>query len=156
MKLSGVKMVSWNALRTVGDRLFLLGREAKSCGGTTGIPSGLIGGTLVVSGLSAAHRVVDCFFIDLTFDDDDAVIFAPVNAEEEEVIAAENPLIVSCELEKKCVCSSGAKALREVARVSCHRPCSQSVVFEWRLCNNNIQKYHHKNRERTLQLILTP
>jgi hypothetical protein len=100
MKLSGVKMVSWNALRTVGDRLFLLGREAKSCGGTTGIPSGLIGGTLVVSGLSAAHRVVDCFFIDLTFDDDDAVIFAPVNAEEEEVIAAENPLMVSRALEK--------------------------------------------------------
>lgn len=130
MKLSGVKMVSWNALRTVGDRLFLLGREAKSCGGTTGIPSGLIGGTLVVSGLSAAHRVVDCFFIDLTFDDDDdAVIFAPVNAEEEEVIAAENPLIVSCELEKKCACSTGAKALLEVVRVSCHRPCSQSVSF---------------------------
>jgi len=104
MKLSGVKMVSWNALRTVGDRLFLLGREAKSCGGTTGIPSGLIGGTLVVSGLSAAHRVVDCFFIDLTFDDDDAVIFAPVNAEEEEVIAAENPLMVSRALEKSvCV-----------------------------------------------------
>jgi hypothetical protein len=106
MKLSGVKMVSWNALRTVGDRLFLLGREAKSCGGTTGIPSGLIGGTLVVSGLSAAHRVVDCFFIDLTFDDDDddAVTFAPVNAEEEDVIAAENPLMVSCALEKSvCV-----------------------------------------------------
>ena len=52
MKLSGVKMVSWNALRTDGDRLFLRGRDGKSCGGTFGIPSGFVGGTLVVSGLS--------------------------------------------------------------------------------------------------------
>ena len=147
MKLSGVKMVSWNALRTVGDRLFLLGREAKSCGGTTGIPSGLIGGTLVVSGLSAAHRVVDCSFIDLTFDDDDAVIFAPVNAEEEEVIAAENPLIVSCELEKKCVCSSGAKALREVCvsavatkSLGLHRDLALLCVFRHlrRICHRRV------------------
>lgn len=54
MKLSGVKMVSWNALRTDGDRLFLRGRDGKSCGGTFGIPSGFVGGTLVVSGLSIA------------------------------------------------------------------------------------------------------
>ncbi len=92
MKLSGVKMVSWNALRTVCDRLFLLGREAKSCGGTTGIPSGFVGGTLVVSGRSAAARVMvviivfddDCFFFII-------IIFADLfddREEEEEVVVA--------------------------------------------------------------------
>ena len=97
MKLSGVKMVSWNALRTVCDRLFLLGREAKSCGGTTGIPSGFVGGTLVVSGRSAAARVMvviivfddDCFFfiiiiiVDL-FDDGEEEVIAVVVAEDAE------------------------------------------------------------------------
>ena len=93
MKLSGVKMVSWNALRTVCDRLFLLGREAKSCGGTTGIPSGFVGGTLVVSGRSAAARVMvviivfddDCFFFIII------IIFADLfddREEEEEVVVA--------------------------------------------------------------------
>ena len=91
MKLSGVKMVSWNALRTVCDRLFLLGREAKSCGGTTGIPSGFVGGTLVVSGRFAAARVMvviivfddDCFFfiiiIDLFDDREEEVVVVIAN-----------------------------------------------------------------------------
>ena len=64
MKLSGVKMVSWNALRTDGDRLFLRGRDGKSCGGTFGIPSGFVGGTLVVSGLSIGFFVYALAVVD--------------------------------------------------------------------------------------------
>ena len=113
MKLSGVKMVSWNALRTVCDRLFLLGREAKSCGGTTGIPSGFVGGTLVVSGRFAAARVTvviivfddDCFFFII-------IIFADLFVrEEEEVVVAvvvaedtEEKLIILRSEECVCLC----------------------------------------------------
>ena len=125
MKLSGVKMVSWNALRTVCDRLFLLGREAKSCGGTTGIPSGFVGGTLVVSGRSAAARTVlvviivfddddrfdDCFFciiIDL-FDDREVVVVVVVIAEvaedtEEKRIILRFECVLCARVCNACVC----------------------------------------------------
>ena len=37
--MDGVRMVSRNASRTVGERLFRLGRCGKSCGGTVGAPT---------------------------------------------------------------------------------------------------------------------
>lgn len=37
--MAGVRMVSRNASRTVGERLFRLGRCGKSCGGTVGAPT---------------------------------------------------------------------------------------------------------------------
>ena len=104
MKLSGVKMVSWNALRTVCDRLFLLGREAKSCGGTTGIPSGFVGVTLVVSGRSAAARVMvviivfddDCFFFII-------IVFADLFVREEEEVVVAVVVVAEDETKEKLI-----------------------------------------------------